>query len=189
MIILLSIYIFLSVVWGSVSEWFMVGSIIAAALCLYKTVKSLKEVQQTQNELFKIENIRFIESIKPQLTYVAYNDKIKPADKNKKVLTIEVSNETDSIALDVSGVIPDDERARQVSLPMMDSATTRKYLVKGDYPLLFNFLIDSKLPVSGYLILALKYQDIAGTRYKQKVFCLCDESEIEIYPYLPETVS
>jgi hypothetical protein len=178
----------MSVVWGPVSEWLMVIAIIAAALCLYKTLKSQKEVQLTQNEIIKIENIRFRESIKPELTYVAYNNKIKSADKSKKVLTIEVSNETDSIALEVSFTMPDEEQTKEVSIPLMDSATTRKYMVKGDIPLMLNFLLDSKLPVSGYLIFALKYQDIVGTKYKQNVFCLCDEGGVEIYPYLPEMV-
>jgi len=62
-------------------------------------------------------------------------------------------------------------------------------LTKGDNPLLFHFLIDTKSFVSGWVTFAMNYQDIAGTKYKQGVIFICDEHGIEINPYLPEIIT
>lgn len=52
-------------IWGTVSDWLMVAVTMLTAYYLYKTLKSQKEVQITQNKLFEIESVRFRESIKP----------------------------------------------------------------------------------------------------------------------------
>src|SRR5690606_16627588 len=105
-------------VWGTVSDWVMICVTILTAYFLYKTLKSQKEVQQTQNELFKIESIRFKESIKPVLNYSAHTDKLIPGEEDKKILTIEVSNDTPNVALNVSKVLSQNETSKQIFIPM-----------------------------------------------------------------------
>lgn len=77
-------FLILSVNWGSISDWVMIAVTITTATFLYKTLKSQKEVQSVQNKLFRIEQARFNESIKPILRYSASTDKMIPSDKDKK---------------------------------------------------------------------------------------------------------
>jgi len=178
---------FPSDVWGTVSDWVMVSVTSLTALYLFKTLKSQQDVQRTQNELFKIESLRFKESIKPILKYSGSTDIMKPGEENKKILTIEVINETNSIALEISKIVSKNEQSRQIFIPISFS-DTRNHLIKGDKPLWYHFLIDSNSSLSGFISFALEYQDIAGTRYKQGIFCICDGHGLEIHPYLPEII-
>jgi hypothetical protein len=178
-----SIYVFPAEIWGTVSDWCMVIVTSLTAYYLYNTLKSQKDVQNTQNELFKIESVRFKESIKPVLKYIGTTEMMKPGDENKLILTVKVSNETSSTALNISKVVSEKD---QIFIPMGFS-DTRNHLSKGDEPLLFHFLIDTK--VLGFVSFALSYQDIVGTRYKQKVFCIADEIGTELHPYLPEVLN
>ncbi|MEO7214903.1 hypothetical protein [Mucilaginibacter sp.] len=177
------IYLFSAEVWGTVSDWFIVAVTSLTAFYLYKTLKSQQEVQKTQNELFTIESIRFKESIKPILKYTGTTQLMHPGDKTKKILTVEVLNETSSNALNISKIISEKD---QIFIPMGFS-DTRTHLVKGDAPLLFHFLIDRK--GGGFVNFSLSYQDIAGTKYKQGVFCVCDDVGIELHPYLPHMLN
>ena len=181
-------YLFSPDIWGTVSDWVMVGVTALTAILLLITLKSQREVQKTQNELFRIESIRFRESIKPILNYSASTGKMKPEEEDKKILTVEVTNETNRIALNISKIVADSEQTKQIFIPLGFS-DRRDHLTKGDNPLLFHFLIDSKSRVSGWVIFTLKYQDIAGTKYKQGVICICDDYGIEINPYLPEIIT
>lgn len=178
-----SIYLFSAEVWGTVSDWFMVAITSVTAYYLYKTLKSQQEVQKTQNELFAIESIRFKESIKPILKYTGTTEMMRPGEETKKILTVEVLNETSSIALNISKIVSEKD---QIFIPMGFS-DARTHLVKGDAPLLFHFLIDTK--GGRFVTFSLSYQDIAGTKYKQGVFCICDNIGIELHPHLPELVS
>jgi len=171
-------------IYGTISDWVMIIVTTVTAIFLYKTLKSQKEVQQTQTELFKIENLRFKESIKPILKYSASIDKFKCNEDNKKILTIEVTNETNSLALEISKVLTKNEYPIQIFIPTGFS-DSRNHLVKGDQPLFYNFLIDSKL---SFVPFNIYYKDIAGTKYKQGVLCTCDNFGIEINPFLPEII-
>lgn len=176
------IYIFNADVWGHVSDWVMVIFAATSAIFLYKTLRSQQDVQKTQNELYKIESIRFRESIKPILKYSGSIDKMKPGDESKKILTIEVINETSSIALDISKIVANNKHSNQIFIPI-GFADRRNHLVKDDAPLLFHFLLDSE-----YVTFILTYQDVAGSKYKQSVICICDEYGIEIHPSLSEII-
>ncbi|WP_090603054.1 hypothetical protein [Parapedobacter koreensis] len=178
---------FNSEIWGNINDWMIYGLTLVTAVFLYKTLRSQMEVQKTQNELFKIESTRFKESIKPLLKYSASTDKMIPGEKHKKILTVEVTNETENIALKISRILSQDERSKQIFIPMsLDDR--RDHLKKGDNPLLFHFLIDSKSPASEWTVFELNYEDISGNKYKQRVICICDRFGIEINPYLPEIV-
>jgi len=183
--IVLVIHLFAVEIWGTVSDWVMVAVTMGTAYYLYKTLRSQQEVQQTQNELFKIESIRFKESIKPILKYVASTNMMHPVEENKEILTIQVTNNTSSTALDISKIVSGSEQTRQIFIPM-GFDNTRTHLTKDDRPILFHFLIDSKSQLSKYVTFNVTYSDIAGTKYKQSVFCICDDQGIELHPYLPE---
>jgi hypothetical protein len=184
----LFIYLFPSDVWGTVSDWCMVGITSLTAFYLYKTLQSQKDVQQTQNELFKIESIRFKESIKPVLQFMGTTEIFKPGEDDKKILTIQVSNQTESTALNISRILSEGKQSNQVFIPTGYS-DIRDHVTKGDKPLLFHFLIDTKNAASKFISFTINYQDIAGTNYKQGVFCICDNFGLELHPYLPEIVS
>ena len=47
-------------IWGTVSDWVMITVTFATAFLLLLTLKSQKEVQRTQNELFRIEKRGYI---------------------------------------------------------------------------------------------------------------------------------
>jgi hypothetical protein len=174
-------------VWGTVSDWAAVTVYAITGYLIFRTLKSQQEVQQTQNELYKIERIRLNESIKPILKYSGSTNLMKTEDDNKKVFTIKVINETSSLATNISKIVSENKQSNQIFIPLSFS-DTRKHLAKGDEPLLFHFLIEKDCNLSGFISFALHYQDIAGTTYKQGVFCICDEYGIEINPYLPEIV-
>lgn len=173
---------------GTLPDWFMVVVTGVTAFYLYKTLKSQREVQRTQNELFKIENIRFKESIKPILKYTVCSDKLMTEDNNKKILTIEVTNETNSIALKISRIVETNDQTTQLFV-VTGLSDKRNHLVKGDIPILFHFAIDPENRASGWITFSLHYQDVAGTKYKQGIICICDEFGIEINPFLPEVLT
>lgn len=179
----LNIFLLNAEIWGNVSDWCMVLITAITAYYLYRTLQSQKDVQETQTKLFEIENVRFREGIKPLLHYAVSEIGIKfdSIDKNKRVLSIEVTNETDSLALEIISEHSD----KQIFIPI-DFDTTRRHARKGDKPLFFHFMLDSKIDS---VIFSLTYQDIAGTKYKQGVYCLSDSAGTEVHPFLPETVN
>lgn len=69
----------------------------------------------------------------------------------------------------------------------MGYSKVRNHLSKGDIPLQYYFIIDEK--TLGFVTFALEYQDVAGTKYKQRVFCICDDYGLEIHPSLPEIIT
>jgi len=176
------IFIFTPEVWGTVSDWLIILLTSIGAFLVYLTLKSQKEVQKSQNELFRIESTRFEESLKPILKYVAHIDMFKPSDKQKHILTIEVTNIKDFAALEISKIVDNHENIQQILIPTGFSSI-RNHLSKGDDPLLFHFLIEGEISTVTF---SLTYQDIAGTKYKQAIFCYCDNQGIEMNPFLPE---
>lgn len=183
MITMLFIYLFPVEIWGTVSDWVMVSVTSVTAFYLYKTLKSQQEVQKTQAELYKIESIRFKESIKPILNYSGTTGMMKPGEADKRILTITVTNETDSTALNITKILTEEgNHPNQVFIPMGFS-DRRNHLVRGDSPLLFHFLLDDNLE---FVTFTLKYEDVAGNKYQQRVFCICDNLGIEINPFLPK---
>lgn len=60
-------------VWGTVSDWYMVIVTLITAIFLYKTLKSQKDVQKEQNRLFKIEELKYLYSIKPKVNLTIFS--------------------------------------------------------------------------------------------------------------------
>jgi hypothetical protein len=180
-------YSFDADIWGTVSDWVMIFVTFATAILLLLTLKSQKEVQQTQNELFRIESIRFRESIKPILKFSVHKYQPKTDNKDKRIFTLEVNNETNATALHITRHVETNENTKQLFGPEgLDGK--RDHLTKGDKPILLHFSIDSE--TSTYILFTIKYKDVAETKYKQRVLCLYDEDyETEIHPSLPEIIS
>ena len=109
-------------------------------------------------------------------------------DKNKKILITEVINETGSQALEISRIVKANDQTKQVFVPT-GLSNHRDHLVKGDCPMLFHFLISPEDRASGWIIFSLTYQDVAGTKYKHGLVCICDKHGIELNPFLPEILS
>jgi hypothetical protein len=191
-IIIIIKLLFAAETWGTVSDWTMVLVTIVTAIFLLVTLISQKKVQQTQNELFRIESIRFRESIRPILKYSLSEFQAKSSDEKKRMLTIEVTNETNSNALNISKFVAENDSTQQLftTMGMRLGDNKRNHLTKGDNPLLFHFGVDLTLNDHHYFHLIFKYQDIADTKYQQRVICLYDEIYgIEIYPSLPEIIT
>lgn len=171
---------------GTIPDWCMVSVTAITAFYLYKTLQSQKEVQTTQTKLFEIESLRFRESVKPILSYTKSKIEFHPGDKAKRMLTIEVANETDGMALEISTHAS--ETTRRVVIPT-GLSSRRNHLKKGDEPILLHFIVDSANKLSEWIIFSVTYQDVAGTKYKQGVCCIDDKHGSEINPFLPEILN
>jgi hypothetical protein len=42
--------------------------------------------------------------------------------------------------------------------------------------------------MDNWVIFSLSYQDVAGTKYKQAILCICDSFGIEINSFMPEII-
>ena len=173
-------------IWGTVSDWIMILVTFVTAILLLLTLKSQKEVQQTQNELFRIESIRFRESIKPKLVFSVHQHQPKTDNKDKKIFALEITNETQTTAFNITRQVETNEITKQlVGLDAFDNR--RDHLTKGDRPIVLYFGIDSE--TTKYILFTIKYEDVAETKYKQRVLCIYDEDyATEIHPSLPEII-
>jgi len=54
-------------IWGNVSEWFTFLVALFGGVFIYKTLDSQMKVQKDQNRIFKIEEQKYLRSIKPNL--------------------------------------------------------------------------------------------------------------------------
>lgn len=172
-------------VWGTVSDWFMVIVTTITAYYLYNTFQSQKEVQETQNNLFKIENIRFRESIKPLFKYIKSLQNFAPDEQKFDVIAIEITNENESIANNISLDFEKTKTVERTIIPQDYTIAHTKYLKKGDKPIMMGFLIlDKKTHLENFKF-EVNYHDVSGVKYSQTVFCLLVEKEFNIYPQLP----
>ncbi|TDS17263.1 hypothetical protein [Sphingobacterium paludis] len=55
-------------IWGTVSDWMMIFVTLSTAVFLYVTLQSQKDVQRDQNKIFKMEEFKYLRSIKPSLS-------------------------------------------------------------------------------------------------------------------------
>jgi hypothetical protein len=175
-------------VWGTVPDWCMVSVTAVTAFFLFRTLKSQKDVQKTQTELYNIESIRFRESVKPILHYALSEGKFKPGEEGKAILTFEITNETAGIALEIKADYSDNVGVTPIAIPT-GLSSIKRHLVKGDEPFLLHFLVDANPRAFNNVVFGLTYQDIAGTKYKQGIYCIHDKHGSEIHPFLPEIVN
>jgi Ca2+/Na+ antiporter len=172
-------------IWGTVSDWLMVAVTTLTAYYLYKTLKSQKEVQTTQNKLFEIETVRFRESIKPVLKYKISENIITPGEKeNSRVYTIEIINETHNTAFEISVDHSEMEGVNRIAW----APQKQNHLKKDEGIYLLHFLIEN-FGSHHYVIFSISYKDVSGTKYKQGVLLRIDSYGDEINPYLPEILN
>jgi hypothetical protein len=173
---------------GSVADWFMVIVTTITAVYLYKTLQSQKEVQKTQNQLFEIESIRFRKSIQPTLKYEFKQDLMMLESEDEKMLSIQVTNETENMALDVEISFTPNQGVFRAGVVMGMPFT---HIEKDGAPYFIHFHLDFKDrgPKFKFIVFAVTYQDIAGTKYKQGVLCIYESDRVEINPFLPEIIS
>jgi hypothetical protein len=162
-------------VWGTVSDWFTFIITAITAYYLYHTLKSQKEVQNTQNQLFEIENIRFKESVKPNLKYNESSKSYKIKDETFAT-TIEISNDANSEAIDIEIDYKDQPNICRIIIPINYIAHPTKNLKKGDFPYLLHFYIIEKPEKDEFISFDVNYKDISGVKYKQRVFCIVGET-------------
>jgi len=173
-------------IWGSIADWVMIVVTSVTAYFLFKTLKSQKEVQETQNELLKIEQLRIREHFKPILQYSKYEDGMQLKEDGKIFISIQIVNTSENPALNIKPIYPD-KFATAVSYKPNPFE-----LIKDKEPMSLHFVVEhlSKKSVGYYHFgFAVEYDDIAGTRYKQGIFCRnYYQLGEEIMVFMPEVI-
>jgi len=162
----LSIFRFQADVWGTVSDWAAVTVYAITGYLIYKTLKSQKEVQQTQNKLLRIEQLRLRENFKPNLKYSRVELGGKLGDETKVMVSIAVRNVSENPALNFN-IVHEDTRGGTfvIAKPMR-----RTLKLDEEYEVL-NFVIDKKddKNLDCRIYFSVEYEDVAGTKYTQTV--------------------
>ncbi len=119
-------------VWGTASDWAAVIVYGITGYLIYKTLKSQKEVQQAQNKLLRIEQLRLREQFKPTIEYYEFldNTKEKYVHKMKKdweFLSISIKNISDNAAIDYDFLTPKNSQAESV-----EKFFSQPSLIKGE---------------------------------------------------------
>jgi hypothetical protein len=175
-------------VWGSVSDWVMILVTAVTAYFLYNTLKSQKEVQQAQNELLTIEQIRLKEQFKPKVEYYEFLDGTKEryAHKLKKgseFLSVAVKNISDNIAINYDFFTPDNPQVEAV-----EKFFPQPSLIKGNEYASIHFIIKNiqhKNQIHYGFTFFFFYSDLIGTKYKQRVYCEKKNGELSIRTHMP----
>lgn len=175
-------------VWGTVSDWFMVSVTVITAYYLCQTLNSQKNVQKTQNKLFEIENLKFKESVKPIFNYTISKENFLTDDQYYKIITIEIQNETNSLAKEIKINFEERDNIKRIMVPQNYLPFPLKTLNKSDKPYLLHFLILKKPIAVEFIKFEITYQDISYTKYKQNVVCIYEEEEISIIKNPPELI-
>ena len=113
-----------------------------ALLYFYKPEVSPYTVQRTQNKLFRIESIRFKESIKPKLIFSVHSNQPQTDTKEKRILSLELNNETNATAFNISRVLEVNTNTVQLS-GIEGFDRKRDHLTNGDKPILLHFGINA----------------------------------------------
>lgn len=169
-------------VWGTVSDWCMIVVTIMTAIYLYKTLQSQQEVQRIQNELYKIESIKFNESIKPILKYNLIQGRTMM--ENQSFFIIDIINESNSSALKITIESSETENVKRKRMHRKHST----HLQKGDEPLKLYFYVINNSIFNNIITISVDYEDITGVKYNQNVVCNLIPGISTINPYLATLV-
>jgi hypothetical protein len=170
-------------IWGTVSDWIMIIVTTITSYFLYNTLKSQKEVQQAQNKLLEIEQIRLREDFRPNLKYSRFTENVRIDKPNKDVVSIAVRNISQSIAMNVKPIyFPDDNVEPIVFKP------NPRTLVQNEKYLSLHFLVNSSIGeyLNCIIKFSIEYEDIAGTKYIQTVFLDLFEGTEEFRTFDPK---
>jgi len=174
-------------VWGTIADWFMAGVTTITAYYLYQTLNSQKEVQETQNKMFQIESLKFKESVKPLFSYKISTENFLTDPKYHKIITIEISNESNSMAKEIKINFEERQNIKRIMVPKNYLPSPLKTLNKNEKPYLLHFLI-VEAPISvEFIKFEVTYQDISTNKYCQNVVCIYEE-EISIIKNPPQII-
>ncbi|HZY35465.1 MAG TPA: hypothetical protein VFE53_02385 [Mucilaginibacter sp.] len=172
-------------VWGTVSDWVMIVVTIATAIAIFLTLKSQKEVQNTQNRLFEIEHIRLREDYKPEFRYSRFYGEAN-AKPNQFPISIAAQNISDKAARNLSIKLFGNENILGYSLQ-----SNTQNMIKGSENAKMHFLFGNWDVVyrDGFGF-TLHYEDLVGTKYRQTVVCHFSKTVVlEFNPSAPEIVT
>jgi hypothetical protein len=173
-------------IWGTVSDWFVAIVTSITAYYLYQTLKSQKEVQETQTKLFEIEKTRFLESIKPILKFTQpiKEQQIITEDTDKSINSIIVTNESNNNALNGSITMLSETK----NIEIINRKVFEYFHLRKNSSLILNFVLHDTKSSENLLSLCFKYQDIANNKYVQYINCdLKSNGYSRIYYAFPET--
>lgn len=83
-------------IWGNVSEWFTFLVALIGGVFIYKTLDSQMKVQRDQNRIFKIEEQKYLRSIRPEVNFKPFSSKKNwetpySISSDKKLLSISLT--------------------------------------------------------------------------------------------------
>ena len=177
-------------VWGTASEWVMIIVTTVTAYFLYNTLKSQKEVQQAQNKLLEIEQLRLREQFKPIIGYYEFLDNtrekyVHKMKKDSEFLSISVKNIGDNVAINYDFFTPKNSQAESV-----EKFFSQPSLIKGENAHIHFIVrnIKPKNPINYGFTFYFFYSDLVGNRYTQRVLCQKENGEVVIRSHIPEIV-
>jgi hypothetical protein len=182
---------FLAEVWGTISDWIMILVTTITAYFLYKTLQSQKDVQEAQNELLKIEQIRLREQFKPEIDYryffsetvEKYADRMTP---DSEFLSVAVMNLNVNVAINYDFITNNN-----ADIEMLEFFKPQPSLIQGDKFAAIHFIIRNikrENPVYYGFHFFFVYSDLIGTRYKQFVYCDKRNGEVSVRTHIPEII-
>jgi hypothetical protein len=173
-------------VWGTVSDWTIAAITLITAYYLYKTLKSQNDVQRMQAKLLEIESVKFAESIKPKLRFtIAKANPFEAASEDKKIYTVDMINESESVALEISVESADTANAKRV---LIATDFPRIHQKKEDKPWKIHFVTENNQRFPQFVTFMVFFQDISGAKYKQGGLAILDGEHSEIHHFLQEKV-
>jgi hypothetical protein len=160
-------------IWGTVSDWFMFAVTFFTALYLVKTFKSQKKIQDLQEQLHRIESIRFTNEMQPRFSAQSSYSDIETFDSGediKHIIHLYLTNTSKGTAKNI-----------RISYFDQEENTQEVYSYTFGYP---NELLIPQLPVVPIIIsydedanpnyivdtdLVVRFFDMENNEYEQEI--------------------
>lgn len=147
-------------IWGTVGEWFMIIVTLITAVFLYKTLDSQMKVQKDQNRIFKIEEKKYLSSIRPKIiiteSYIHHKSKI---DSNIEALEITFDLSTDKEAFFDFHIYSSSQK---------DLLKHPRIKISNELGYSVNAILYKEKDKYDSVILEIKYEDLDGNQYLYK---------------------
>ena len=155
-------------IWGTVADWVMIAVTFATAIALFLTLKSQREVQNTQNRIFDIERIRLREDYRPEFNYSRFLSNTIAKKPTQYYIGIAITNISHKAARNLKVTYPDSKR---ITGNMLES--NPRNLIKGAENAKLHLIFEPFHPdvfKEGFKF-TVYYEDLVGTKYRQVVLC------------------
>jgi len=172
-------------VWGTVSDWIMIGVTTGTAIFLYLTLKSQQKVQKLQQSITDIESYRFRESIKPEFDIQVKSDIISSTGNSIKLKAYYTLKTKKHAAHNVIiSVIDDNDQFKPENFenPVhFDNVELNNHLLLyGEFETECLYKNEKAIFFAGLKIF-IDYSDIKGNKYEQRIsYIITDENPIEL---------